>query len=91
LLATPRLNVSLGSLRQRNLPRGFEIGAGFVEAGGGSVLMFARMAARIETATPLPRIFVMREAAAARDRAGVHVTIVDVPAFPHGHRSIGGG
>jgi hypothetical protein len=41
LLATPRLNVSLGSLRQKSLPRGLEIGAGFVEAGGDSVLMFA--------------------------------------------------
>jgi hypothetical protein len=30
---------------------------------------------------PLPRIFIMRDAAADRDRAGVHVTIVDVPAF----------
>jgi hypothetical protein len=61
--------------------RGFEIGAGFVEAGGGSVLMFARMAARIETAMPFPRVFVMRVAAADRDRTGEHVTIVDVPAF----------
>jgi len=32
LLATPRPNVSLGSLRQKSLPRGFEIGAGFVES-----------------------------------------------------------
>ena len=69
LLATPRLNVSLGSLRQKHL-RGFEIGAGFVEAGGGSVLMFARMRAWIETAAPLPWIFVMRVAAADRNRAG---------------------
>jgi len=69
-LATPRLNVSLGSLRQKNLPRGFEIGAGLLETGGGSVLMFARMRAWIETAAPLPWIFVMRVAAADRNRAG---------------------
>ncbi|HMH44669.1 MAG TPA: hypothetical protein VK557_14360, partial [Pyrinomonadaceae bacterium] len=66
LLATPRLNVSLGSLRQKNLPRGFEIGAGFVEAGGGSVLMFAWVRARIEAAMQFPRVFVMRVAAADR-------------------------
>jgi hypothetical protein len=30
---------------------------------------------------PFPRVFVMRAAAADRDRAGLHVTIVDVPAF----------
>src|SRR5450631_1857293 len=81
LQATPRLNVSLGSFRQKNLPRGFETGARFVEAGGGSVLMFAWVWARIETAMPFPRVFVMRVAAADRDRAGLHVTIVDVPAF----------
>ena len=43
LLVAPGLKVSLGSFRQKNLPRGFEIEAGFVEAGGGSVLMFARV------------------------------------------------
>jgi len=43
--------------------------------------MFARMGAWIETAAPLPWIFVMRVAAADRDRTGEHVTIVDVPAF----------
>src|SRR5882724_13636929 len=30
---------------------------------------------------PFPRVFVMRVAAADRDRTGEHVTIVDVPAF----------
>src|SRR3977135_1136365 len=68
----------------KNLPCFFEIGAGLLEAGRGSVLVFARMAAWMETAMPLPRIFVMRVAAADRDRAGEHVTIVDMPAFPAG-------
>jgi len=48
---------------------------------GGVGLMFARMGAWIETAAPLPWIFVMRVAAADRDRTGEHVTIVDMPAF----------
>ena len=43
--------------------------------------MFAQMRSGIETAAPLPWIFVMGVAAADRDRPGVHVTIVDVPAF----------
>ena len=48
--------------------------------------MFAQMRSGIETAAPLPWIFVMGVAAADRDRPGVHVTIVDVPAF---HTGIG--
>jgi hypothetical protein len=46
--------------------------------------MFARVRSWIETAMPLPRIFIMRVAAADRDRADAHVTIVDVPAFLRG-------
>jgi hypothetical protein len=50
-------------------------------------------------ASPLPRILVVRAAAADRDRAGVHVTVVDVPTllggigraaagkFGHAHQS----
>jgi hypothetical protein len=57
LFVTPRLKVSLGSFRQKNLPRGFEIGAGVVEGCGGSILVFARVRSWIETAIPLPWIF----------------------------------
>ena len=35
----------------------------------------------IETAMPFPRILIMGIAAADRDRAGVHIPVVDVPAF----------
>jgi hypothetical protein len=35
----------------------------------------------IEAAVPLPRILVIRTAAADRDRAGVDIAVVDVPAF----------
>jgi hypothetical protein len=55
LLVTPRLKVSLGLFGQKNPPCFLEIGAGLFEAGGGSVLMFARVSAWIETAAPLPR------------------------------------
>jgi hypothetical protein len=43
--------------------------------------MFAGMAARIEATIPAPRIGVMRNAGAHRDRAGLHVPVIDVPAF----------
>jgi len=41
---------------------------------------------RLEAANPFPWVFVMRTTGADRDRAGVHVTIVDVPAFLRGIR-----
>ena len=42
--------------------------------------MLARMGARIEAARPAPWIFVRRDTNADRDRSGVDVTVVDVPA-----------
>jgi hypothetical protein len=51
------------------------------EGGGGSVLMFARVRSRIEAAAPLPRIGVVRIAAADRDRADTDIAVVDVPAI----------
>jgi hypothetical protein len=59
LLVTPRLKVSLGSFRQKNLPCFLEIGAGLLEGRGGIALMFARVRSWIETAMPLPRIFII--------------------------------
>jgi hypothetical protein len=41
----------------------------------------ARLTARIEAARPAPRVFVMRDAGADRDRAGLHVAVIDVPAL----------
>jgi len=66
---------------KRPQPRSFEIGAGLVEGNRRATRTFPRMAAGIEAAMPLPRILVMRNASADRDRAGVHIAIVDVPAF----------
>jgi len=54
---------------------------GLVERGSGAALVFTRMRPGIETAMPFPRILIMGIAAADRDRAGVHIPIVDVPAF----------
>src|SRR3982074_998593 len=65
-LITPRLEISLGSLRQEHPPGTLEIGAGLVEGGGRAILLFARLGSRIEPATPLPRILIMRIAAADR-------------------------
>jgi hypothetical protein len=54
---------------------------GPLEGGGGAVLLLARVRSRIETASPLPRIFIMGIAGADRDRAGVDIAVIDVPAF----------
>src|SRR5216683_2689132 len=78
-LIAPSLKIGIGAFRQKHPPGSLEIGAGFVEVGGGAILMFARMRAWIEAASPLPRILVVWAAAADRDRAGMHVAVVDVP------------
>src|SRR6266851_1234375 len=80
-LIAPRLEVSLGSFRQKHQAGALKIGACLVKGGGGAILMFARMRAWIKAASPLPRILVVWAAAADRDRASLHIPIVDVPAF----------
>jgi hypothetical protein len=66
-LIAPCPKVSLGSVCQKYLPRGFEVGTGLVERGSGATLVFARMRPGIETAMPFPRILIMGIAAADRD------------------------
>src|SRR5216683_651372 len=80
-LITPRLKISLGSIRQKHPPGALEIGAGLIEGSGRAVLLLARLRSRIETASPLPRVLIVWAAVADRDRARVHITVVDVPAF----------
>jgi hypothetical protein len=70
--------------RQEYLPRRFEVGAGLVAGGCSAVRTFPRVAAKIKTAIPAPRIFARRHAGADRDRADAHVTVIDVPAFFEG-------
>ncbi len=43
--------------------------------------MFGRMRARIEAAVPAPRVLVVRNANADRNRTDVHVAEINVPAF----------
>jgi hypothetical protein len=50
-LITPRLKISLGSIRQKHPPGAFEIGAGLIEGRGGAFLLLARLRSRIETAS----------------------------------------
>ena len=57
-----------------------ETSAGFFEREGGPAGMFAWLRSRVEATMPLPGI-VMRNASADRNRAGMHVAIIDVPAF----------
>jgi hypothetical protein len=80
-LIAPCLKIGLGAVRQEHQPRAPEISTGLLEGRGGVGLMFTRMRSRIETAAPFPLIGVMRIAAADRDRADMHIPVVDVPAF----------
>ena len=76
---------------RRHRPGLFEGRARLIERDGGAAPMFTRMAARIEATNPAPRIFVMRDAGADRNRAGLYVAIVDVPAFLAGIRGSAAG
>jgi hypothetical protein len=76
----PGLKIGIRPLRQKHAPRGFEAGAGLIESCGGAVGALPGMRARVEATRPAPRILVMRNAGAERDRAHVHVAIIDVPA-----------
>src|SRR5713226_6892841 len=80
-LIAPGLKICFGPVRQKHPPGALKIGAGLVEGGGRAILLLARLRSRIETATPLPRILIMGIAGADRDRAGVDIAVVDVPAF----------
>jgi hypothetical protein len=83
-LISPCLKIGLGSLRQKPGPGGSKIGAGSLERLGGSVLVFARVGSRVEAALPSPGILIVRDAAAERDGADVHIAVIDVPAFLSG-------
>jgi hypothetical protein len=77
----PSLEIGLCPVRQKYLPRLFKVGSGLVERGSRAVRALPRMATGIEPAAPSPLVFVMRDAAADRDCPGVHVAVIDVPAF----------
>ncbi len=66
---------------QKHSPGILEFDAGLIEGGSRAARALCRMAAGIEAASPAPRVFVMRNAGADRDRAHAHVTKVDVPTF----------
>jgi hypothetical protein len=90
-LVAPRLKIAFGSFGKKRFPGGFKIGARLVEGRSATVRVLARLTARIETARPASRIFIVRNAAADRARAGVHIPVVDVPAFLAGvSRSVAG-
>jgi hypothetical protein len=77
----PSLKVGLRPPRWKHAPGGFETGASVVEGGGGTGGAFPRMRAQIEPTRPAPGIRGMWNAGAEPDRAGMHVTKMDVPAF----------
>src|SRR6266702_2429665 len=85
LLSSPAdlamLENRLRSASREHSPRCFEVFAGLVEGLRGAVCAFSRMAARIEATSPAPRVFVMRNSSAERDRVDAHVAVIDVPAF----------
>jgi hypothetical protein len=75
------LKIGLGSFRQEPLPGVIKIDAGLFEGRRRTVLMLARMRARIEAARPAPRILVERNAGADLDRARADVAPIDVSAL----------
>jgi hypothetical protein len=81
LFVTSRLKISLGSFPPKKTSRRLRNRRGPRRRLRRFHLVFARVRSWIETAIPLPWIFIIRIAAADRDRADAHVTIVDVPAF----------
>jgi hypothetical protein len=70
-LIAPGLKVCLGALGEQDPPGSLKVGAGLIEMGGGAAGAFARPAARIEAATPLPS-----GRRAWRNRADDHVVVI---------------
>lgn len=55
-----------------------------VEGRRGTVGMLSRMAARVEAASPAPRVLSRRNADPLSDRADADIDVIDVPAFVRG-------
>jgi hypothetical protein len=80
-LIAPHPKIGLGSVRQKDLPCGFEIGAGLVEGGCRAAMVFAGGRARIEAAVPLPWIGIVRVAGAGAIVPTCTSPKIDMPAF----------
>ena len=70
---------------------GLEVGASLIEVGGGAVGAFARFAAGIEPASPLPSGRRVEIADTMGDRAGEHIAVIDAPALMRDVGDRGGG
>jgi hypothetical protein len=79
--ASSFLKVGFAPLGQIVSPSSLECRTGSIETRCGAMPIVARIAARIEAAAPFPRLSVVRVARALRDRANVHIAIIDEPAF----------
>jgi hypothetical protein len=80
-LVAPGLIVGLRPLGREYSPCCLEVRARLVKGGGRAVKVLAWFTARVEAASPTPRVLMMRNASANRDRADVDVTEIDVPAI----------
>jgi hypothetical protein len=81
-LIAPCLEVGCRSVRQKDPPRGLEIGAGLLKGRCRTTGVFTGSAARIEAARPTPLVDINRHAGADYcDRSHMHVAIIDVPAI----------
>ena len=80
-LIAPCLIVELGPPRRKHLPSRLEVGPRLVEGGRSAGRALARVRSRIEAAAPAPTRLIMRDAGADRNRADLHVSVIDVPAF----------
>jgi hypothetical protein len=90
-LIAPHPKIGLGSVRQKDLPCGFEIGAGLVEGGCRAAMVFAGGRARIEAAVSLPWTGIVRVAGADRNRADMHVAENRCASILRWHRENRGG
>ena len=80
-MLAPGAEVRFGALCQEHAPGRFKVGAGNLQRVGGAVGAFARPASGIEATAPLSFRSRTGIADVFRDRAGVHVTVIDPPAF----------
>jgi hypothetical protein len=85
LSAVP-FKIGLGPLWQEDAPGFVKACPRLIKRRSGAVGVLAGMTARVEAATPFPRIFVMWDTGADRDRADTDIAIVDVPSLNVGFR-----
>jgi hypothetical protein len=79
-LIPPFLKVGPGQRRQDPLPGCFEVSARMIEVYRCTAPILTRLYARVKAGVPPELLVVDRAAGAARNRADLHIAVIDVPA-----------